>query len=272
MTYTNKWGFNSNLRGIDDDTAIPYTDVYGAFGEPDSSWYQHVAEIFNSGSVFVEIGSFEGRSAVCLAESIFRLDKQITLHCVDTFTGNPEQDEYDYLTNNPDCLYNKFNENTAFYQKRNIIVPHRGYSNTVCDEFEDNSIDFVFIDARHEYEFVMEDIKCWYPKLRSGGIMAGHDYRNNFVNISSDVLAQAIEAFCKLKNIKYSLSGPNGIEYTIEEFCKNNNISYSLPTVPDPNGYGVDRAVKEFCQENDIKYSLLDPSSASTIFIMDRKK
>lgn len=218
MSYSNRWGFTSDLRGIDNDTAIPYTDVYGAFGEADSSWYKSIAGLFDNGSVFVEIGSFEGKSAVCLAESIFKLNKQITLHCVDPFTANPEQDEYDYITANPNCLYDKFNENTGFYQKRKIIVPHRDYSNTICNEFADNSVDFVFIDARHEYEFVLEDIRCWYPKLKSGGIMSGHDYRTNNVN-----------------------------------------------------GYGVDRAVQEFCEENNIKYSLLDPSSASTIFIMDRK-
>jgi hypothetical protein len=203
MNYTNKWGFNSSLRGIDNDTQIQYTDVYGEFGEPDSSWYQSLAGLFNDGSVFVEIGSFEGRSAVCLAESIFKLNKKITLHCVDPFTGNPEQDEYGYLSKNPDCLYDKFNENTGFYQKRKIIVPHRGYSNTICNEFADNSVDFIFIDARHEYEFVLEDIECWYPKLKSGGIMSGHDYRTDYA------------------------SG-NGVHLAVVEFCKNNNITYKL--------------------------------------------
>lgn len=207
MTYSNKYGFNSNLRGIDNDTQISYTDVYGAFGETDSSWYQQIPEMFNDGSVFVEIGCFEGRSAVCLAESIFKLNKKIVLHCVDPFTGNPEQDEYPYLSKNPDCLYNKFNENTGFYQKRKIIVPHRGYSNIVCDEFANNSVDFIFIDARHEYEPVLEDIKCWYPKLRSGGIMSGHDFRTN--NVNGYGVDRAVNEFCKENNISYTLLDPS---------------------------------------------------------------
>jgi len=40
----------------------------------------------------------------------------------------------------------------------------------------DKSIDFVFIDGAHDYESVMEDIKTWYPKVRDGGILSGHDY------------------------------------------------------------------------------------------------
>jgi hypothetical protein len=207
MSYTNRWGFNSDLRGIDQDIAIPYTDVYGAFGEKDASWYQQMPELFDDGSVFVEIGCFEGRSAVCLSEAIFKLNKKITLHCVDPFTGNPEQDEYDYLSKHPDCLYDKFNENTGFYQKRNILVTHRGYSNVVCKEFADNSVDFVFIDARHEYEPVLEDITCWYPKLRSGGIMAGHDFRTN--NVNGYGVDRAVNEFCAKNNITYTLLDPS---------------------------------------------------------------
>lgn len=41
----------------------------------------------------------------------------------------------------------------------------------------DGSLDFVFIDAIHEYEPVKQDIAAWYPKVRKDGIFAGHDYR-----------------------------------------------------------------------------------------------
>lgn len=39
-----------------------------------------------------------------------------------------------------------------------------------------NNLDIVFIDANHRYEFVKQDIELWYPKLREGGILIGHDY------------------------------------------------------------------------------------------------
>lgn len=41
---------------------------------------------------------------------------------------------------------------------------------------EDNSLDFVYIDCNHQYEFVKADIKAWLPKVKKGGIFGGHDY------------------------------------------------------------------------------------------------
>lgn len=43
-------------------------------------------------------------------------------------------------------------------------------------EFADGSMDIVFIDAVHTYDAVKEDVAAWFPKVRSGGWMAGHDY------------------------------------------------------------------------------------------------
>ena len=40
----------------------------------------------------------------------------------------------------------------------------------------DESLDFVYIDAMHEFDFVMMDILTWVPKVRVGGIVSGHDY------------------------------------------------------------------------------------------------
>lgn len=41
----------------------------------------------------------------------------------------------------------------------------------------DGALDFVFIDACHDYDAVKSDIAAWYPKVRKGGLFAGHDYR-----------------------------------------------------------------------------------------------
>ena len=40
---------------------------------------------------------------------------------------------------------------------------------------KDKELDFVWIDAGHEYEDVVEDIKLWYPKIKDGGFILGHD-------------------------------------------------------------------------------------------------
>lgn len=40
----------------------------------------------------------------------------------------------------------------------------------------DESLEFVFVDGDHTYEGCLEDIKLWFPKLKKGGVMLGHDY------------------------------------------------------------------------------------------------
>lgn len=50
---------------------------------------------------------------------------------------------------------------------------------TDAAEFVPSQIDFIYVDARHDYCGVSEDIRVWWPKLRPGGVMAGHDYLNN---------------------------------------------------------------------------------------------
>ena len=53
---------------------------------------------------------------------------------------------------------------------------HKGYSVPISAEFENESLDLVFIDGDHSYEGCKADIEAWLPKLRSGGVLAGHDY------------------------------------------------------------------------------------------------
>jgi predicted O-methyltransferase YrrM len=58
----------------------------------------------------------------------------------------------------------------------NRVEVLHGPSVEMAKRVEDGSLDFVFIDADHRYEFVVEDIKAWFPKVRSGGTLCGHDY------------------------------------------------------------------------------------------------
>ena len=61
------------------------------------------------------------------------------------------------------------------FADKNGAVLIRDLTVEAAKQFDDKSIDYVFIDAGHHYEAVLEDIKSWAPKVRSGGIVAGHD-------------------------------------------------------------------------------------------------
>ena len=71
-------------------------------------------------------------------------------------------------------LYFQTIENTKEFQDRSFML--RGFSKQLVDLFDDESLDFVYIDANHAYDFVKEDIELWYPKVKKGGVVSGHDY------------------------------------------------------------------------------------------------
>lgn len=58
---------------------------------------------------------------------------------------------------------------------------------------DDNSLDFVFIDADHSYEGCKRDIEAWYPKVRKGGLVAGHDYNPKWPGVIKAVNEQFVK-------------------------------------------------------------------------------
>ncbi len=52
----------------------------------------------------------------------------------------------------------------------------RKTSMEAVEDFEDESLDFVYIDANHEFRYIAEDLCEWTKKVKKGGIVAGHDY------------------------------------------------------------------------------------------------
>lgn len=67
------------------------------------------------------------------------------------------------------------------------LVWHHAFSVEAVKEFDNASLDLVFIDANHAYEHVLQDINNWAPKVRSGGILAGHDYQLKFPGVCKAV-------------------------------------------------------------------------------------
>lgn len=70
------------------------------------------------------------------------------------------------------------------WEARNRLAPYnckiiKKTSMEAVKDFKPNSIDFVFIDGSHEYEYVYEDIVEWTKIVRTGGIVCGHDYVEN---------------------------------------------------------------------------------------------
>ena len=72
----------------------------------------------------------------------------------------------------------------------------RKFSAKAASEVPDRSLDLVYIDANHVKAAVLEDLTAWAPKVRSGGIVAGHDYRA-FTNKPTIHVIEAVQAYTK---------------------------------------------------------------------------
>jgi hypothetical protein len=69
---------------------------------------------------------------------------------------------------------------------------------TSCEaarEFAEGSLEFVYLDAQHHYEAVRDDIQAWYPKLKAGGVLGGHDYLDGTISSSVFGVKRAVDEF-----------------------------------------------------------------------------
>lgn len=64
----------------------------------------------------------------------------------------------------------------APFGDRSVMI--KDYTVPAAAKFHDESLGFIYFDANHSYEGVLADLKAWYPKLKQGGIIAGHDFIN----------------------------------------------------------------------------------------------
>jgi hypothetical protein len=142
--------------------------------------YSEMVSHFSDGAHFVEVGSWKGRSTSYMAVEIINSKKNIQFDCIDTWLGSEEhlseQSQFfqPELKKNENWLYNEFKKNTLIVS--DYINPIRLDSLEASKLYKDRSIDFIFIDASHDYQDVLNDITYWYPKVKKGGFIAGHDY------------------------------------------------------------------------------------------------
>lgn len=125
-----------------------------------------------SDMVMVEVGSFVGDSTQIFARN-FK-----TVHCVDPWENgyDDEMDPSSY-TWPMSQVEAQFDE---LCQEFPNIIKHKMPSERGADLFEDESLDFVYIDGNHKYEFVKIDIESWFPKIKKTGWIGGHDYQHKW--------------------------------------------------------------------------------------------
>jgi hypothetical protein len=69
-------------------------------------------------------------------------------------------------------------------------------------------VDFVYIDGNHGYRAVSEDIRAWWPKIRPGGVLGGHDFYNGYAR-SHDSVIKAVTEFAVLNRLTLQVELPD---------------------------------------------------------------
>lgn len=163
--------------------------VDGFFNVGDFEYYKKVVANAVDQNHFVEIGSYKGRSSSYMAVEIANSGKQITFDCVDTWQGS-EEHQAGQLFQDVDVVNNRLYD--VFLKN---MEPVKGFYNAkrmssleAAATYADASIDMVFIDAAHDYDSVYADILAWAPKVKSGGIISGHDFPHPPVRRAVDEL------------------------------------------------------------------------------------
>lgn len=174
LSWRSIWNMYNDFNVSDDTMTHFYQNIQGWFDFQEL--YKDVVKSMPSGSKFVEIGTWKGASTAFLGVEIFNSRKHITIDAIDSFEGSLEHGDIQNF-------YEETKQNLKPLIDRGVIKLIQGYSHDVVSQYDDNSIDFLFLDASHEYEDVKRDIELWLPKVKSGGIFAGHDYDPHWLGV-----------------------------------------------------------------------------------------
>jgi hypothetical protein len=134
-------------------------------------------------SVCAEIGVDQGD----FTDAILRVAQPSQLHLVDTWGSR------------------RYNE-TKFEQVRNrfarelqsgTVVIHRKLSLEAVSDFEDACFDWIYLDTTHAYELTAQELRAYAAKIKTGGLMCGHDYSmGNWIKAYRYGVIEAVHEFC----------------------------------------------------------------------------
>jgi hypothetical protein len=146
----------------------------------------------------VEVGVATGE----FSEHILSNWRGKRLVSVDPWQARPPDEYIDVCNTSQESMeasYEAATRRLARFGSRSDIW--RLTSNDAAAQMEKHSLDFVYLDARHSYAGVLEDLEAWYPLLRPRAVMAGHDYNDGVFAEGVHGVRSAVDEFFAARNV-----------------------------------------------------------------------
>jgi len=138
----------------------------------------------NTRPVIAELGCAEGNFSLDLLKAgaghLFMVDNWAKIEGV-TGDGNFDNEWHE------ENFYKAWNKIKSFSESFENVTILKGLTTNMANKVQDNSLDILYLDAGHFYDAVFADLKAWYPKVKTGGIIAGHDYLNKAYGVFNAV-------------------------------------------------------------------------------------
>jgi len=142
--------------------------------------------------VGAEIGVAGGRFSKFLCQ--YGGQKVYAVDAWKIYKGYKDEESQEKMEN----LYKEAKNRLSTYNCQII----RDWSAKAVRRFANNSLDFVYLDANHSYGHTRADVKRWAKKVRTGGIVAGHDYVNGHHGLNYGV-KRAVNEWVEENKIRY---------------------------------------------------------------------
>lgn len=220
-----------------------------------------------------------------LCSEVNRLGCKTTMVEVGTYAGEGARIFSEYFSNvfavdnwswaekphSPSDVYEAFKTNTGAIPRIRLVTLD---SIAAARKFDDSSLDFVYIDAIHQYANVKSDILAWKPKLKPTGLLGGHDY--NAVEFPG-VIAAVQEVLGATHNIRtfkdsswlaVSKSGHSVDDVEVVTCCCGKYLDFLKMTLRHNMARGgkwlvvttaEDVATQKFCDELGVRYTYAEP-------------
>ena len=166
-------------------TAMSWDDIKGWTDEHLLRIYDAAVAAAQPGDTLVEVGVAYGRSLAYLAQMAILAEKAVRILGVDVWEGNtPDAGPNNLFIMQAECISEMQRHAPHAYERVTLI---KGPSTDVATSIVSGRPSFVFIDASHAYPDVLADIAAWTPRLREGGVIAGHDHSPSYPGVERAV-------------------------------------------------------------------------------------